>query len=1245
MTFLSPTLVLTDVLALSQEELHDAAALAARLASMFSSQGFAEQKSSFSCALLTGVPSVPDMLAESCLAALKSACEACGLPAPGPVCPLDVSSSAPHAVFAAAADTLGQRGLQRALLCMPQHDAGDGAWELWLLERGRDTARAARLALVPECRADGVAYAQLEEGGRLWRMGAAVPAWREELLAAGRAPLLPDAAAREAALRELGQRGVWLAEKGGVPPLAVMCCGQGAVWTGMGRELYDRFPAARAAMDRIAAVADWDVLSLLDETDEEKIGLTRWQQPYLFLLEYAQWSYLASLGLRPALICGHSLGELIALCLAGVYEPEVAWYILDTRARHMSELEARATRDTAMMAVHADASVIDEARATWPSLYVSNYNTPLQHIVSGPRDALMEARKALRKRRIPAIMLNVSLAFHHPGMRVLRDLSLRRLNALAMRAPRLPMLSCVTTGFYPQTQPEICSYIADLDENAVRWVECVQQMWQRDGIRHFVELGPQDTLCGLVSDIEPQALCLSAARKGRESEGLRQTCARLYALGHLSHEAVSAHAARWQLQSVVTESVAAAPASSEAVASAALSPLARRVMDLLAETAGVPAASIGPQTDLRYDLSLRSSRFPLLVQQLAEVLGHAVTFEDLMGVTTVGDLLAAVGLLSRAGGETRQETLPAESREATAALHQPPYLRYAAGDGGHLRLLPWDVCAAGRGWRPGGVVLAWGRNGARLAALLGGLAAVGQVICVPEDCLEDCAVLRRLGGDVRSLGAPAAALLSKETVPEGAAAGTAHAAGVLRTAFTAALRTGCAASLPLSGCLLDIETSEDEKLLGSAERAGLLPPGTEAWLVRVRQLEVEAAADFVRAAVTDEDTRLLDVALVPDATPPLPREWGDMLARELALGTVPRLIWARASSLCGLQPLSRGEAQSLTQPWLERPEYYPGLYAATPPLPPHSGRDFLLCGEFSRFAEPALAEHGRDAATGWPWLPLSRALRALLDSVRLYLPWLQPAGFCDLRFGAPLPLPPGVTRECRLDVRAQAWLEQDGVMTRMCSCGLEVRELMANGRHTDRTRLVAQGMALMGSRTSCAPALWSEGSPASSPSQESAVQAMYRRRGMASAWQWLAGELPPGDPCEEGGELAGEGRTRRFALRMPGIAPQGLSGYTAALQLVDAVEQAAVILLEERLSRTAQAVSLAEWRLSGVGFLRFGDVERPWVPYVLELRCGWQDARLLRFDAQVLDVSGRVLLTLNQLEFERMAAAGEAASA
>lgn len=87
----------------------------------------------------------------------------------------------------------------------------------------------------------------------------------------------------------------------------------------------------------------------------------------------------------------------------------------------------------------------------------------LQHAapIHSERPARCLGRKrarAWRKRRIPAIVLNVSLAFHHPSMRVLRDISLRRLSALDMSAPERPMLSGITADFYPEDQPSICQY-------------------------------------------------------------------------------------------------------------------------------------------------------------------------------------------------------------------------------------------------------------------------------------------------------------------------------------------------------------------------------------------------------------------------------------------------------------------------------------------------------------------------------------------------------------------------------------------------------------------------------------------------------------------------------------------------------------------------------------------------------------------------------------------------------------------
>lgn len=1148
----------------------------------------------------------PSEESEQLRSSLAAACAAADLPLPqaGPSLPDGDSTVLLRQLSEALEESLAG--------CVFLYHAVAGQRALWLLGRGPDTRRARDLAALTPLEADGIFCTEMAAAGQAWHVGASRPDWREALLAVGQAPFAAGDAVREAALRELGQRGVWLG-RGQAEPLAVMCCGQGSVWPGMGRELYDQFPAARAAMDRLAAVADWDVLSLLDERDEEKIGLTRWQQPYLFLLEYAQWSHLVSLGLRPALLCGHSLGELIALCLAGVYAPETAWYILDTRAQHMAELEARATRETGMMAVHAEAQLIEEARRLWPALYVSNYNTPKQYIVSGPRDMLMEARKHFRKQRLPAIMLNVSLAFHHPGMRVLRDMSLRRLNALAMQAPQLPLLSCVTTGFYPQQQHEICEYIADLDENAVRWVECVRQMWTRDGIRHFVELGPQDTLCGLVADIEPHSLCLPASRKGHEAEGLRRTCARLYALGHIRADGLKAHAARWKTVAS-TSAAAPSPAPQPVAGAPALGPLARRIIALLEETAGLPPGSVTPQWDLRYDLSLRSSRFPLLVQQLEAVLGRSISFEALMGVLTVGDLLAAVGLAaSPSAGSSAAEAQDAAAARPADALDRRPFLRYGADAAGHWHPAAWDPVAHGPGLREGGAILIWSDDGQRVARLLEGLAALGQTLVVPPVCEAACRPLERLGCTVRRLD-PAA-----ETAD--------GAADFLRAGLALLHREGT----PLSGCLLDGPSDA----AAEAQALALLRENSEAaplWCRRIRFLRPEDLESFSAEAVGEASEGGAMLGILEDSLPPLAGEWGDMFAREVLLAGESPVLWARAEQLGGLLPQAAQEVSLRLQPWRERPEVFPGLFARQQPPSAASGRDFLLSGEFSRYARPWLASCGSGAEGGLPCLPASQALASLLDGARLAFPWLTPNGLCDVRLGRLPELPPGITRETRLDIRAQSWLMQDGVMTRMCLCRLDVCELTANGRHTDRWQPVMKGMTLLGREAAALPLLWESGAPAPEeglPEKSNGeYEEFYARRGIGGASRLLGRRLPDGPSFRSGGDSEAPQPTLRFALRKDGVAPDGISGYTGLLRLVDAVEQGAWLAQEGLF-----AVDALTWRMTGIGFIRFavpGDRQAA----VLELRCGWRTGQLLRFDAQVCDAVGTPLLTLNQMEFE-----------
>ena len=1188
---------------------------------------------------------------------------------------------------------------------------------------------------------DGVRYTELPQDGQFWRIGAVNPLWRQELLVL---PHNPDAAA----LAALEPRGLWLAPAHTPPPLAVMCCGLGAVWPGMGRELYDSFPAARAVMDRIAAVADWNVLGLMDEKDVEKVSLTRWQSPYLFMLELAQWSVLSSLGLRPSLFCGHSLGEIIALYFSGICSLEVAWYILDTRAVHMAELEAAATRETGMMAVHANAEIVEEICATWPSLYVSNYNTPQQFILSGPREALQEARKSMRKRRIPAIVLNLSLAFHHPSMRLLRDLSLRRLNAMEMHAPSSPMLSCTTTDFYPNDQPSICQHITDLDENAVRWTECVHAMWNRDGIRHFVELGPQDTLCSLTRDNESRALCLSAGRKGKEVEAMRQACARLYALGHLREDSIRARVAYMregqnaaavartplphcglvpagtpdaacpadhsaqvappaQAPAQTPAQAPAQPLEEQTAAQAPAQPLEEQtaapsntahtpaaapssaealhvVMDVLARASGRAVEGLRPEMDLRYHLALRSSRFPLIIQEVEKALDITVNFEDLLKVSTIGDLTRILGGNPLADDQQEHTTAGASLSRRVAQACAPlcrfaPLLRpqpeknvladenplakaHTSLAKSALAQLPLDPCGQGLPVRKGDVLALLFFEPDLLPSLMSGLAPLACVLAVPKEQLEACAPLAKAGSRLVPLdlrirtpqSATEALALAEESrmALDALARREGRVDGLIFTPAAPAQANGTAYGPASSDA--DFAATRMPEVLKAAMRSALnhglrhaclcsllLPAQENMYCDGPLEKCLEALGQ--EAGVAVRTVRLLESNLRAGLN-----EWGDLLARELLRGTAEHVFWARYNTLptmnepghgadhpnanAGPSPTSAGLAL------IERPRVYPLVFPD--PHPPYRGTATLFQGgcHYSRFADANLALHGGQPgnalAEHTPWLPPGRALAALLEASSLWLPWLTVTGFSDLRFHEPPLLPPGITRECRLTVEAEPWLMQDGVMTRMCRGELAVREISPNGRHLGQYAPVAGGMTLLAADNGQVPPLWPHETHILDKNDGSAVPGLatelfYEALGLGAPWRMLQDFL-----------ILPE---HRYAARLnpphAAIAPGDNKGYADVLHVVEGMVQAAWLSIAQEAEDTnagitAVARAVRCWRLHAAGFIRFG-AERGKGPWHVVLRRSWSDSRLLRFDGQAVDERGRIFLTLHHLEFDR----------
>ena len=635
-------------------------------------------------------------------------------------------------------------------------------------------------------------------------------------------------------------------------------------------------------------------------------------------------------------------------------------------------------------------------------------------------------------------------------------------------------------------------------------------------------------------------------------------------------------------------------------------------MGILAAACGREAASLKPEMDLRYDLALRSSRFPLIVQEVEEALGITVDFEALLHVATVGDLLRVLASLAPA------EEAPGEAAPLSAPRHGsgedlPPLCCFDLGccdEDGQPLPLALDPAARGMGAHAGDVVAVWGPEAHRLplAELLGSLAPLGMTFALPGAALEACLPLEKLGGHLYGLPA----LTSFTALPEAVHRACGRLDGILLCA-------------PAGG---DLPADAMEALCRSARACGVRYVYALRWLHAGGAAHAAPWQEAGEAAARELDLPWRVVCVDDGGRPPIPRELGDLLARALTHGTSDRVLWRRAPAGAPVRDWQ----------WLERPDLFPRVFSAAvaheampwPEAARPSSRQMLACAQFSRYADPRLAGHGALPPDGRPWLPLSEILQTMLESGRLQLPWLEATGFSDLRFAAPLPLPRGVTRECRISARSQSWLLQDGVMTRMCRVRLHSRDLAPNLRRINHFSPLARGMVFLAAAAGSLPPLWPGEMAATGP--DLPLDGFYADCGMAEGWRLLEHLAPAGPDMWQG----------RFDGAAQGIAPAGKSGYCSLLAAVDAIVQAACRIMEETVPRAGApeggTLWPQEWRLSGIGFIRFADAALlcgALMPWRLQLRRGWDDDRLQRYDAQVVDADGRVLLTLHQMEFEK----------
>jgi malonyl CoA-acyl carrier protein transacylase len=505
----------------------------------------------------------------------------------------------------------------------------------------------------------GVSFFRTQVDGGNCRMAVVAPSEEEAMTIIEKsASLIETGITAPKTQRSLVQQGIFISpENLAVPPMAFVFPGQGAHYMGMGRELYESFGVIKEWMDRAAAIAEFDLLDLLFHDKEENLQKTRWQQPALFTMECAMAQYLISLGINPAAVAGHSLGELTALCIAGVYSMEDGFRIVNRRACCMDRAAVMNIDPGVMAAVDAPMEILKEMMQGQENIHIGNINSPNQIILSGSTETVKNLGKKLKEKGYRFTLLRVSMAFHSPIMRVIHDELEAYIASIPFHCPKIPVISNTTMTPYPSDPDQIRRILMAHLESTVHWKNNVQTLWDDYGIRHFVEVGPGDILSNLISDTLPDSMCIQTCIPPAECITYNTALAQLFAYGHLK---VSPEP---RFVSLIVSKKTPATERKTSAQTPEHQDHIEALIQIIMEATGFNRDEIQPDMDLRRDLSIRSSRLPIIMDAAERHFGITIELEDFIHVRTVRDIAQKISeILARKEG-AGPPPAPAETPE------------------------------------------------------------------------------------------------------------------------------------------------------------------------------------------------------------------------------------------------------------------------------------------------------------------------------------------------------------------------------------------------------------------------------------------------------------------------------------------------------------------------------------------------------------------------------------------------------
>ena len=284
---------------------------------------------------------------------------------------------------------------------------------------------------------------------------------------------------------------------------AYVFTGQGAQFSGMGKDLYESHPIAKEYFEKANEILGFRITDIMFNGTDEELKQTRVTQPAVFLHSVIQTIVFGE-EFKPDMVAGHSLGEFSALAAAGALSFEDGLKLVYKRAMAMQkacELQQSTMAAVLGLADETVDNICKEINAQGDTVVAANFNCPGQVVISGSIEGVNKACEALKaagaKRALP---LSVSGAFHSPLMQPAKEELEEAINSTVFNPPVCPVYQNVDAK--PHTSPEeIKANLVSQLTAPVRWTPTITNMIN-DGAKEFTECGPGNVQQGLISKIK-----------------------------------------------------------------------------------------------------------------------------------------------------------------------------------------------------------------------------------------------------------------------------------------------------------------------------------------------------------------------------------------------------------------------------------------------------------------------------------------------------------------------------------------------------------------------------------------------------------------------------------------------------------------------------------------------------------------------------------------------------------------------